>query len=272
MRELGQGAGGSAFHDCRSRRSEKRSVRDDPRHQCIDRRENPDYPRRQADNLLPASRWCDQRPGRGGRAARTRISAASSSRRRRTRQQGVEITIVYASHANNVPLALLSEAQRTALSADGAGLDFGPPTGFVIKFTNGLTAYLSGDTGIHSEMKTVVNEYHKANLAVLNLGPNAGTVKSAALRDERAGPARIGDPYPPERGRHRRRQVETRFTHRGADQATEGPPRTSPSAGARWSSTARASALPDAEIKVELRSATRQFSRAVIAARQRSQL
>ena len=29
-------------------------------------------------------------------------------------------------------------------------------------------------------MKTVVNEYHKANLAVLNLGPNAGTVKSAA--------------------------------------------------------------------------------------------
>ena len=95
-------------------------------------------------------------------------------------QQGVEITIVYASHANNVPPALLSEAQRTALSADGAGLDFGPPTGFVIKFTNGLTAYLSGDTGIHSEMKTVVNEYHKANLAVLNLGPNAGTVKSAA--------------------------------------------------------------------------------------------
>jgi hypothetical protein len=95
-------------------------------------------------------------------------------------QQWVEITIVYASHANNVPPALLSEAQRTALSADGAGLDFGPPTGFVIKFTNGLTAYLSGDTGIHSEMKTVVNEYHKANLAVLNLGPNAGTVKSAA--------------------------------------------------------------------------------------------
>ena len=94
--------------------------------------------------------------------------------------QGVEITIVYASHANNVPLTLLSEAQRTALSADGAGLDFGPPTGFVIKFTNGLTAYLSGDTGIHSEMKTVVNEYHKANLAVLNLGPSAGTVTSAA--------------------------------------------------------------------------------------------
>ena len=93
---------------------------------------------------------------------------------------GVAITIVYASHANNVPLTLLSEAQRAALSTDGAGLDFGPPTGFVIKFTNGLTAYLSGDTGIHSEMKTVVSDYHKANLALLNLGPNAGTVASSA--------------------------------------------------------------------------------------------
>jgi L-ascorbate metabolism protein UlaG (beta-lactamase superfamily) len=56
--------------------------------------------------------------------------------------QGVEIAIVYASH--------------------------------VVKFSNGLVAYLSGDTGIHSEMKTVVNEYHKANLTVLNLGPNPG--------------------------------------------------------------------------------------------------
>jgi hypothetical protein len=29
-------------------------------------------------------------------------------------------------------------------------------------------------------MKTVVKEYHKANLAVLNLGPSAGTVMSGA--------------------------------------------------------------------------------------------
>ena len=79
--------------------------------------------------------------------------------------QGVEITIVFASHANNVPLTLLSEAQRAALGPDALGLVLGPPTGYVVKFTNGLVAYLSGDTGIHTEMKTVVNEYHKANLA-----------------------------------------------------------------------------------------------------------
>ena len=92
--------------------------------------------------------------------------------------QGVEITIVYASHANNPPLSLLSEAQRASI--DETGLALGPPTGYVVKFTNGLTAYLSGDTGIHTEMKTVVNEFHKANLAVLNLGPSAGTVMSGA--------------------------------------------------------------------------------------------
>src|SRR4030095_16471997 len=39
---------------------------------------------------------------------------------------------------------------------------------------------LSGDTGIHTEMRTVVKEFHKANLAVLNLGTSAGTVMSGA--------------------------------------------------------------------------------------------
>lgn len=94
--------------------------------------------------------------------------------------QGVEITIVYASHVNNAPTSLLSEAQRTALEANGAILEYGQPTGYVVRFTNGLTAYLSGDTGIHSEMRTVVNEYHGANLAMLNLGNNPGIYRSAA--------------------------------------------------------------------------------------------
>jgi L-ascorbate metabolism protein UlaG (beta-lactamase superfamily) len=94
--------------------------------------------------------------------------------------QGVEITIVYASHVNDAPPALLSEAQRAALKADGAILEYGPPTGFVVKFTNGLVAYLSGDTGIHAEMKTVVHDFHKANLAVLNLGVNPGIFLSGA--------------------------------------------------------------------------------------------
>ncbi|TMA86400.1 MAG: MBL fold metallo-hydrolase [Deltaproteobacteria bacterium] len=94
--------------------------------------------------------------------------------------QGVEITVVYAAHANSLPLSLVGEAERKSLAANGLSVEPGPPTGFVIKFTNGLTAYLSGDTGIHTEMKTIVNDFHKANLTVLNLGPNAMTAPSAA--------------------------------------------------------------------------------------------
>jgi L-ascorbate metabolism protein UlaG (beta-lactamase superfamily) len=94
--------------------------------------------------------------------------------------QGVEITIVYAAHANSLPLSLLGEAERKSLAANGVSIEPGPPIGFVINFTNGLTAYLSGDTGIHTEMKTIVNDFHKANLTLLNLGPNAMTPPSAA--------------------------------------------------------------------------------------------
>jgi L-ascorbate metabolism protein UlaG (beta-lactamase superfamily) len=95
-------------------------------------------------------------------------------------QQGVEISIVYASHANSLPLSVISEAERKVLAANGLAYAPGPPVGFVVKFTNGLTVYLSGDTGIHSEMKTVVGEFHKANLTLMNLGPNAITAISGA--------------------------------------------------------------------------------------------
>ena len=95
-------------------------------------------------------------------------------------QQGVEISIVYASHANSLPLSVITEAERKVLNANGLAYAPGPPVGFVVKFTNGLTVYLSGDTGLHSEMKTIVNEFHKANLALMNLGPNAVTAISGA--------------------------------------------------------------------------------------------
>jgi L-ascorbate metabolism protein UlaG (beta-lactamase superfamily) len=119
---------------------------------------------------VPVAAACSSRIDLGGV-----FSAKSESA-----SQAVEITIVYAAHVNNAPPALLSKAQRDALNADGAQLEYGPATGFVVKFTNGLTAYLSGDTAIHAEMKTVINEFHKANLAVLNLGPNPGIFFSGA--------------------------------------------------------------------------------------------
>jgi L-ascorbate metabolism protein UlaG (beta-lactamase superfamily) len=94
--------------------------------------------------------------------------------------QAVEITPVAAAHANNVPVSLLSEQQRPPAGGDDVSVDLGPPIGYVVRFTNGLTLYLSGDTGIHTEMKTVVNDYHKANLAIFNLGLMATTAVSVA--------------------------------------------------------------------------------------------
>lgn len=94
--------------------------------------------------------------------------------------KAVEITIVFASHANNVSNSLLSEPLKTQLTELGAGLDLGPPTGYIVKFTNGLTVYLTGDTGIHTEMKSVIHDFHNAKLTLFNFGPNAMTGSSAA--------------------------------------------------------------------------------------------
>jgi len=55
-------------------------------------------------------------------------------------KQGVEFTIVYSAHVNDVAPSLLSKAQRDLLKADGAQIGYGPPVGFVVKFTNGLVA------------------------------------------------------------------------------------------------------------------------------------
>jgi L-ascorbate metabolism protein UlaG (beta-lactamase superfamily) len=94
--------------------------------------------------------------------------------------QSVEFTIVYSAHDNAVAPALLTKAQQDLLKADGAQLQYGPPVGFVVKFTNGLVAYLSSDTAVFGDMKTVISDYHKANLAVINLGPNPGLFQSGA--------------------------------------------------------------------------------------------
>jgi len=94
--------------------------------------------------------------------------------------RGVEVTTVTAAHDSTVPRELLTEAERKILEVDGVSLVLGPSSGYVIRFSNGLTAYLSGDTGIHADMKAIVADYHKANLAMLNLGPSAVTSLSAA--------------------------------------------------------------------------------------------
>ena len=46
----------------------------------------------------------------------------------------------------------------------------GEATGYVLRFSNGLVAYLSGDTGITAEQDKVVRGHYGAKLAVMNIG------------------------------------------------------------------------------------------------------
>jgi L-ascorbate metabolism protein UlaG (beta-lactamase superfamily) len=124
-----------------------------------------------ADTTVPYAEPCLANAQLGGKRTFKTANAA----------RAVEITTVPASHASNVPRALLTDPEKKNLETDDVSLALGPPIGYVVKFTNGLTVYLSGDTGIHSDMRTIVHDYHKANLAVLNLGPSAVSPEAAAF-------------------------------------------------------------------------------------------
>ena len=94
--------------------------------------------------------------------------------------QGVVVTIVPASHDSSVTRGLLSEAERRNLEPDNLSLPLGPPSGYIVRFTNGLVVYLAGDTAVHADMKTVIADFHKPNAMVLNLGQSAITTESGA--------------------------------------------------------------------------------------------
>jgi len=94
--------------------------------------------------------------------------------------RAVEIIVVPAMHESTAPIALLGEASRRNLQADNMSLTLGPANGYVIRFTNGLVAYLSGDTGLHAEMQLVARDFYHANLMELNLGASALSPEAAA--------------------------------------------------------------------------------------------
>jgi len=123
-----------------------------------------------AEVAVPSTAPCLATVQTGG----TRVVRASGA------SKAVEVTTVPAAHDSTVPVALLSEAERKELEPDNVSLTLGPPSGYVIHFTNGLTAYLSGDTGIHADMQTVVHDFYKANLMELNFGQSALTPEAAA--------------------------------------------------------------------------------------------
>jgi len=88
---------------------------------------------------------------------------------------GVAITTVPAVHSNGVSPSFLTGPLAEYLKAAGVGASVGPPTGYVLTFSNGLVVYLSGDTGITAEQKLVVNDHYGAELVVMNIGDNYTT-------------------------------------------------------------------------------------------------
>ena len=66
------------------------------------------------------------------------------------------------------------------LNSAGLTAYAGPPTGYVLTFSNGLSAYLSGDTGITAEQETVVRDHYGAKLVVINIGDTFTTGPSEA--------------------------------------------------------------------------------------------
>lgn len=83
---------------------------------------------------------------------------------------GVGITSVPAAHSNGVSGDFVGQRLGELLKETGITAYAGPATGYVVKFSNGLVVYLSGDTGITGEQKEVVGEYYKPQLAVMNIG------------------------------------------------------------------------------------------------------
>ena len=102
----------------------------------------------------------------GGDVARSQLVRFGASRR----INGVTLTTVPAVHSNGVAGAMIGGELGKLLDETGLTAYAGPPTGYVLKFSNGLKVYLSGDTGITAEQETVVRDYYGVQLAVVNIG------------------------------------------------------------------------------------------------------
>ena len=83
---------------------------------------------------------------------------------------GVGISTVPATHTNGLHPSMIGGDLGNAMKAAGISGNVGPATGYVLRFTNGLAIYLSGDTGITADQDTTVRGFYGAQLAVINIG------------------------------------------------------------------------------------------------------
>src|SRR5947207_6786398 len=101
--------------------------------------------------------------------ATLRPGGSRKARRGGASGPGVRIAVVQAVHSNGINAQFI-ETPGVAGGLSGYG---GSEGGFVLTFTNGLVAYLTGDTGMFGDMNTIVAQYYKPTLIVLKISDTA---------------------------------------------------------------------------------------------------
>ena len=83
---------------------------------------------------------------------------------------GVDITTVPATHSNGLNAGFINGTLGEILAKASLTAYVGPPTGYVLRFSNDLVVYLSGDTGMTAEQESLVGKHYGAELVVINIG------------------------------------------------------------------------------------------------------
>src|SRR3954469_1856661 len=106
---------------------------------------------------------------------------------------GVRIATVTAMHSNGLDPDYVGGELGKGMKEAGLWGDVGLATGYVLKFSNGLVAYLSGDTGITADQDAVVRRHYGAKLVVMNIGDGftTGPVEAAYVINDLVQPASV---------------------------------------------------------------------------------
>lgn len=106
---------------------------------------------------------------------------------------GVKVASVPAVHSNGLNPAFLDHGHADMFAETGLTAYVGPPGGYILTFSNGLSVYLSGDTGVTAEQELVIGKMYKPGLAVINIGGTftTGPTEAAYVMNEMVKPKSV---------------------------------------------------------------------------------
>ena len=106
---------------------------------------------------------------------------------------GVRIATVTAMHSNGLDPGYIGGELGKAMTEAGIAGYVGEATGYILRFSNGLVAYLSGDTGITADQERVVRGQYNAKLTVMNIGDGftTGPTEAAYVINELVKPNEV---------------------------------------------------------------------------------